>query len=82
MREMSGWKYMRLALLAIVGFCLEFVLAFIFEPLIFGVSLNDYSTFQYIAHWITTCILWGIVGWRIIAIAQKEYDFYVLQKGC
>jgi len=81
MKEVPGGKYMRLALLAVVGFCLEFVLAFMLEPLIFGVSLNDYSTPQYIAHWIATCILWGIVGWKLIVTAKRKYQFNVLEKG-
>lgn len=81
MKEVSGGKYMQLALLAVVGFCMEFVLAFMLEPLIFGVSLNDYSTSQYIAHWIATCILWGIVGWRLIVTAKHKYQFKVLEKG-
>ena len=81
MKEISGGKYMRLALLAVAGFCLEFVLAFIVEPFIFGVSLNDYSTPQFIAHWTITCIVWGLVVWWIIATAKNKYEFNILKKG-
>ena len=81
MKEISGGKYMRLALLAVVGFCLEFVLAFMVEPFIFGVLLNDYSTPQFIAHWTTTCIVWGLVGWWIIVTAKNKYQFNALKKG-
>ena len=80
MKEISGGKYMRLALLAVVVFCLEFVLAFMVEPFIFGVSLNDYSTLQFIAHWTTTCIVWGLVGWWIIVTAKNKYQFNALKK--
>ena len=81
MKENSGWKYMRLALLAVVGFCLEFVLAFMVEPLIFHISINEYSTPQYIIHWIATCVLWGIVCWWLIMTAKTKYQFNVLKKG-
>lgn len=81
MEEISGRKYMRLALLTVVGFCLEFVLAFVVEPLVFGVSLNEYSTPQYITHWIATCVLWGIVGWWLIVTAKNKYQFNVLKNG-
>lgn len=81
MKENSGWQYMRLALLAVVGFCLEFVLAFLLEPFIFHVSLNEYSTLQYITHWTITCILWVTVGFWLILTARKKYQFDVLKKG-
>ena len=72
---------MRLALFAVVGFCLEFILAFVVEPLLFGISINDYSTSQYIAHWIVTCVVWGIVGLSLIATAKKKYNYNIAAKG-
>lgn len=81
MTECSGWKYIRLALLAVIGFCLEFVLAFIVEPLVFGVSLNEYSASQYIIHWMVSCVLWGIVGWWLIVTGKNKYQFNILKKG-
>ena len=81
MKRTSGGKYILLALLAAIGFCLEFVLVFILEPYIFGVSLNDYSTPQYLIHWTITCILWGIVGLCLILIARNKYQFDILRKS-
>lgn len=81
MKEIAGRKYMGLALFAVTGFCFEFILAFMLEPPVFGISINDYSTPQCIAHWIATCIVWGIVGWYLIATAKNKYNFNVLKKG-
>lgn len=81
MEAVSGGKYLRLALFAALGFCLEFVLVFMVEPFAFGVSLNEYSNLQYIAHWISTCVLWGIVVWWLIIKAKNKYHFDVLETG-
>ena len=81
MDKISGWKYMQLALLCVVGLCLEFLLAFVLEPFIFGISLNEYSTPQYITHWIATCILWGVVSWLLIVTAKQQYQFNMMEKG-
>lgn len=81
MKRTSGGKYILLALSAVIGFCLEFVLVFILEPYVFGVSLNDYSTPQYLIHWTITCILWGIVGLCLILIAKDKCRFDILRKS-
>lgn len=81
MDKKSGGKYMLLALLAVIGFCLEFLLAFVLEPMIFGVSLAAYSTPQYIMHWTITCILWGIVGFVLIRAAKNKCNYDILKKG-
>ena len=81
MVKISGGKYMCLTLLAIVGFCFEFVLAFVLEPVIWGVSLADYSTSQYIVHWTITCVVWGIVGFGLMITAKNKYKYDILKKG-
>lgn len=81
MKKASGNKFLLLTLLAIAGFSLEFVLAFLLEPILFGVPLNQYSTTQYIIHWITTCVLWGTVGFGLVIIAKNVCCFNILKNG-
>lgn len=81
MKEISGGKYMRLAMLAVIGFCLELVVAFILESVVFGIPLSQYSTVQYIIHWTVTCILWGVVVLSLVSVSKWKYDFDLLKKG-
>lgn len=77
----SGWKYLMLALLAVIGLASEFILAFVLEPMIWDVSLADYSTSQYIIHWTITCVVWGIVGFGLMITAKNKYMYDILKKG-
>jgi len=66
-----------LGLLAFAGLCLEMLLAFLIEPLIYGKSLNDLTTSESIIHWIITGIMWLIVSYALIVVARKKHDFDV-----
>lgn len=49
------------------------LLAFLIEPLIYGVGLDDFSTAEYITHWIVTCILWGVSAFLLRYFAKKRF---------
>ena len=74
-KKVTGWDYLSYALLAFGGLGLEVILAFLLEPVIYGVPMGEWSTFQNILHWILTCTLWGIVCVWLTKAAKKNYDF-------
>ena len=74
----SGFIFLILALLAFAGLGLEMLLAFLIEPLIYGIGLNEFSTGQNIVHWIVTCILWGISAFLLLSFAKRNFGFDVL----
>lgn len=75
----SGWSYLCLAICAFGGLGVEVILALVIEPAIYRVSMNEWTTPQNISHWVTTCALWGLIGYAIIKIAKKRYKFNLFQ---
>lgn len=73
-KKITGADYLYLALYAFAGIGLELILVGVIEPL-FGISLETYTTFQNIIHWVVTCIIWLIVGIFLIRLASKKYNF-------
>ena len=76
----AGWKYLLLALGAFTGLGLEFLYAFLLEPMIYGKQLNEWTTSQIISHWIITCISWGLVTFILIRVAKSKTDFDIFAK--
>ena len=72
-KEAKGWDYFAYALYAFAGLGIEVLLAFFLEPLIYGCSMNEWSTAQNISHWIITCICWGIMCAVLINTAKSKY---------
>ena len=68
-RREKGSDYFVLSLLAFVGLGLEALLAFLIEPLIYGKSLNEFSTLESVLHWVFTCILWLITCFILVRYA-------------
>lgn len=81
MKKATGFNYLIMALLAFGGIGLEVLLAFLIEPAIYGTQMAEWTTLQNIIHWITTCILWGLVSVILIKKAKKDYGFDILAKG-
>ncbi len=73
----NGFMFLLFALLAFGGLGLEMLLAFLIEPLIYGVGLSDFSTAQLIFHWIITCITWGVSAFILLFFAKRVLDFDV-----
>lgn len=69
-----------LALTAFGGLGMEAVYAFGLEPLLYGAPMQEWSAAQTIAHWILTCITWGIFGLWIVRSAQKDCDPDLLER--
>lgn len=73
--NVKGSDYLSLALYAFMGLGMEIVLAFLLEPRIYGAEMQDWATWQNIAHWIMTCSIWGIFIYKIIKAAKNKYEF-------
>lgn len=80
MNKKRGWDYMCLALYAFAGLGIEALLAFLIEPLLYGVGMSEWTVLQNIVHWIITCILWGIVIALLIKEAKSKYGFDLFEK--
>ena len=81
MKKVTGFNYTILAMLAFAGLGLDALLAYLIEPIIFGVPMKEWTVVQNIIHWVITCILWGVTSWLIVIYAKKKYDFDLLKKG-
>lgn len=81
MKKVTGWNWLLLALLAFAGLGLEAVLAFVVEPLVYGVQMGQWNTAQNIAHWVMTCILWGVIFVILVRWARKRFDFDLMAPG-
>lgn len=78
-KKITGADYLYLALYAFVGIGLELVLVGVIEPL-FGMSLETYTVFQNILHWVVICIIWLFAGLFIIWLAKKQVGFRLLEQ--
>lgn len=76
----KGWNYLSYALYAFAGLGIEVLLVFALEPLLYGCSMNEWSTAQNISHWVITCICWGIICWLLIKSAKNKYSFDVFER--
>lgn len=76
----KGLNYFILALIAFSGLGLEALYAFLIEPLIYNKQMQDWTIGQNIAHWIITCITWGIVTYILIVIAKSKYSFDIFDE--
>lgn len=78
-KKVTGWDYFSLGMLAFGGLGLEALYAYALEPMIYGVTMQDWNTSQTIIHWIITCISWGIVGYSLILTSRKKYQFNLFE---
>lgn len=79
--EVKGWDYLSLALLAFGGLGIEVIYAFWLEPLIYRTPMQEWQTWQMIAHWVVTCATWGIVGYLLAKSSRTKYQFSLLEEG-
>lgn len=68
----KGWDYFLYALYAFAGLGIEVLLAFFIEPIIYGCSMNEWSTAQNISHWVITCMCWGLI---CFFLAKDTYSY-------
>ncbi|MDU1349430.1 hypothetical protein [uncultured Clostridium sp.] len=78
-KKVTGSNYFSLGMFAFAGLGLEVLYAYVLEPMIYGVTMQEWNTSQTILHWIITCISWGIVGYLLILISKKKYQFNLFE---
>ena len=79
--RITGWDYLSLGLCAFAGLGMEVLYAYLLEPVLYGVPMQDWSNTQIIIHWILTCITWGVFAFVLIQKSDKKYGFPLLEKG-
>ena len=79
-KKITGWSYMDLAITAFGGLGLEALYAFLIEPFVYGVPMQEWENRHSILHWIITCITWGFIAWYVVRTAKKQYHFDLLEK--
>ena len=57
--RITGGDYLSLGLYAFMGLGMEVLYAYLLEPVLYGVSMQEFSAMQTIFHWILTCVTWG-----------------------
>ena len=78
-KNSKGWNYLVYALYAFAGLGIEVLLAFLLEPLIYGCSMNEWSTAQNISHWVITCICWWGDCFLLTKTAKSKYGFDIFE---
>lgn len=81
MKKVFGINYIILGIAVFLCFGLELCLVYFIEPVIYGVSISQWTEWQNILHWIMTCILWGMGSFVIVRFAKVRYEFDLFQKG-
>lgn len=77
----TGGDYLSLALYAFMGLGMEGMYAYLLEPVLYGVPMQDFSALQTIIHWVITCLTWGIFIYVLIRKSGEKYQFPLLEKG-
>lgn len=80
-KAIKGGDYFSLGLYAFAGLGMEAVYAFLLEPVLYGVPMQEFSAMQTILHWIVTCITWGVFAYILIKKSGQKYAFPLLEKG-
>ena len=81
MKRISGFNYLGLALIAFAGLGIEILYALLLEPLLYHAQIGDWSTTQYIIHWLITCATWGAVIFLILRTSKKKYQYDPFMDG-
>lgn len=80
-KKVKGMKYVWLAFIAFGGLGLEVLYAFVLEPIVYGCDIQNWKNWQFILHWTTTCITWGIVARYTVKVAKKKLGFDIFEKN-
>lgn len=76
-KAQKGLSFFLLCLLSFVGLCLEVIIVFLIEPLLFGKTLFAFSDKGFIYHWLVVILLWLIVAYALIRFAKQKLNFDV-----
>lgn len=77
----TGLDYISLGLYAFMGLGMEVVYAYLLEPVLYGVPMQEFSDMQTIMHWVITCMTWGAFVYILIKSAKEKYSFSIMEQG-
>lgn len=81
-RKEKGFEYFSLAMIAFGGLGLEGVLAYWIEQMLYGHGINEFTLFETLLHWTSTCIIWLLVSFYVLYYSKKKLEFDLLQNKC
>ena len=81
MNKEKGVSYILVSVLSFIVLCIEFILAYLIEPIVYNKTMHEWSDSQYITHWTLTCIIWGIGISLIYSYSKNKLDFNFLKRG-
>lgn len=83
-KEIKGWDFISYGLLAFGGLGMEVLYMYCLAPLVYGPSNMEWRNWadaQIIAHWVLTCLTWGLIALYIVCDSKKKIDFDIFIKG-
>lgn len=72
-----GWDYFEVVLLIFISMCSELIYGLLIEPIIYGRSIEVWTTNQRIIHWIITCVSWGGLLYFILKYTKRNLNFII-----
>lgn len=81
MSKNKGTDYLWLGLYAFCGLGMEALYAYLLEPILYGVPMQEWSTMQIVIHWTVTCITWGLFAAVLIRKSGTKYHYPLTEKG-
>ena len=81
MSKNKGTDYLWLGLYAFCGLGMEALYAYLLEPILYGVPMQEWSTIQIVIHWTVTCITWGLFAAVLIRKSGTKYHYPLTEKG-
>lgn len=76
-KSQKGLAFFTLSLVTFAGLCVEVLVAFLIEPLIYGKSLNTFSDTEFICHWLIISLIWLLIAYALIRFAKQKLNFDV-----
>lgn len=71
----ESYQYFEYAMLAFGGLGIEVLYAYWLEPLIYGHSMQEFTTIESIIHWSVTIITWLVVASLTVRSAKRNLGF-------
>lgn len=81
MKKLTGMECITSAITAFGGLGLEMLIAYVIEPAVYGVQMQEFNTLQHILHWIITCAVWGAVAIWLVSDIKKRCGWDMMKKG-
>lgn len=78
-RAKEGFKFLLygLEVFGVIGF--ELLWGYLIEPLMYKRSVNEFTDWQMIVHWVVTCAAWGFGAYLVVKECKKKSDLDLIE---